>query len=79
MFGGGSSALCGLTAGVGVAIPEAGAGVTVVKDEGVDTAVNAYSCACFAWRAAVHENGVAEILGPRVERVQQAQGLQGLW
>ena len=79
MFGGGLSALCGLTAGVRVAIPEAGASITVVEDEGVDTAANAYSCVCFAWRAAVHENGVVEILGPRVEQVQQAQGLQGLW
>ena len=79
MFDGGSSAPCGLLAGVGVALPEAGASVAVVEDEGVDTAVNAYSCVCFAWRAAVHENGVVEILGPRVEQVQQAQGLQGLW
>ena len=46
VFDGGSSAPCGLLAGVGVALPEAGASVAVVEDEGVDTAVNAYSCAC---------------------------------
>ena len=33
MFDGGSSAPCGLLAGVGVALPEAGAGVAVVEDE----------------------------------------------
>ena len=49
---GGSSASCELSAGVGVAVPEAGAGVAVVEDEGVDTPANAYNCTCCAWRAA---------------------------
>ena len=52
VFGGGSLASCGLSAGVGVAIPDAGTSIAVVEDEGVDTNVvtvtNAYSCACCA-------------------------------
>ena len=48
----GSLASCGLLAGVGVAVPEAGAGVAVVEGEGVDTPTNAYNCTCYARRAA---------------------------
>ena len=49
---GGSSASCRLSAGVGMAAPEAGAGAAVVEVEGVDTLANAYNCTCCAWRAA---------------------------
>ena len=38
---GGLSASCELLAGVGVAVPEAGAAVVVVEDEGADTPANA--------------------------------------
>jgi len=47
----GSSASCGLSAGVGVAVSDAGPGVAVVEDDGVD-APSAYNCVCCAWRAA---------------------------
>jgi hypothetical protein len=43
---GGSSASCGLSAGVGVAVSDAGPGVAVAEDDGVDGPTWASTCAC---------------------------------
>jgi len=43
---GGSSASCGLSAGVGVAVSDAGAGVAVAEDDGVDGPTWACTCVC---------------------------------
>jgi hypothetical protein len=52
LAGVGSSASCGLSAGVGVAVSDAGPGVAVAEDDGVDPLPSAYICVCCAWRAA---------------------------
>src|SRR6267154_5257709 len=67
LFGGvGSSASCGLSAGVGVAVSDAGPGVAVVEDDGVDTP-SACICVCCAWRAAARSAfAFALIILPRV-------------
>jgi len=43
---GGSSASCGLSAGVGVAVSDAGPGVAVAEDDGVDGPTWASTCVC---------------------------------
>ena len=67
LAGVGSSASCGLSAGVGVAFSDAGAGVAVVEDDGVDAlpSTNICVCCCACRAAARSAFAFALIILPR--------------